>query len=253
MSVSLAELQILTLRKVDEAYDSSSAEVADGTGGILSVDSSWAQGSGTSLTTMNTITDYLNEVQNIWCQTAWMLEGTASRTWALNTEKYNLSDFTPASSQGALWAVESLVLNTSTLIQTTKSDLQREVRDFRTAAAGTSEYWYTEQEVVHLYPKTDTAYTCTLYGYALPPMLGSGSSGTVTSASFMRDDLIRKVLPLGAGILLVKRKATDPSLIGRLPDLTAEFQEVFLRERSRLSESVRRVFYTDLPSDLRGR
>ena len=253
MSVSLNELQILTLRKVDEAYDSSAAEVADGTGGILSVDSSWVQGSGTSLTTLTTITDYLNEVQNIWCQTAWMLEGTASRTWGVGVEKYALADFTPASSQGALWAVESTVLNTSTLTQITKPDLQREVRDFRTAASGTATYWYTEQETIHLYPKPDTAYTCTVYGYCLPPMLGSGSGGTVTSASFMRDDLIRKVLPLGAGILLVKRKATDPSLIGRLPDLMSEFQEVYLRERSRLSESVRRVFYTDLPSDLRGR
>lgn len=253
MSVTLAELQILTLRKVDEAYDSSSAEVADGTGGILEVDASWAQGTGTSLTTRTTITDYLNEVQNAWCQTAWVLEGTATKTWAANTEKYALADFTPAASQGALWAVESVVLNTSTLVQTTKTDLQREVRDFRTAASGTSEYWYTEQEVIHLYPKTDTQYTCTVYGYCLPPMLGSGSGGTVTSASFMRDDLIRKVLPLGAAILLVRRKATDPSLLGRLPDLMSEFNEVYQRERSRLSESVRRVFYTELPSDLRGR
>ena len=249
MSVTLNELRILTLRKIDEAYDSTAAEVSDGTGGVLRINTTtWATGTDAYLTTLNTLTDLINEAQNLWARSAFMIEGTATITWTSGTEKFPLSSFTAAGSQGDLWAVEALQWNTTTLTMASKDVLMREIGPtFRLASSGTPSYWYQESDTVHLYVKPSSQQTVTVYGMCLPLRLSE--SGT-TSTSFMQDDLLRAIVPTFAALILVRRKATDPSLAVRVGDLQAEFMQHYTKARANIAAGVRNSYFAELPSDL---
>lgn len=252
MAVTLNELRILTLRKIDEAYDSGVAEVSDGSGGILRINTTtWATGTDAYLTTLSTLTDLLNEAQNFLCRTAFVLEGTASVTWTANAEKFVLSAFTPGSTQGDLWAVETLQWNTTVLPFISRECLSRELGpSFRFASAGTPTYWYQANDTIHLYVKPSAQQTVTVSGLVLPVRLAESGTGTTTSASFMEDDALRAILPTAAALILVRRKATDPSLATRVADLENEFMGHWNRLRSNVPSSYRNGFMSMVPADL---
>lgn len=248
MAVTLNELRILTLRKIDEAYDSTAAEVADGSGGVLRINTTtWATGTDAYLTTLNTLTDLINEAQNFWARTAFAIEGSASKSWTSGVSSFPLSGFTDAASQGNLFAAETVVWNTTTLTKCGKDVLAREIPNFRVNTAGTPSYWYQVNETIHLYVKPSSTQTVTAYGFALPQQLSE--SGT-TSASFMRDDLLRSVIPTAAALILVRRKATDPSLATRVGDLEGELTTYFNKARAAMPTAIKNTYFTDVPSDL---
>lgn len=250
MSVSLNELVIRTLQRIDESYQSTSGETAAGSGAILRVDSSWVVvgSGGTERTTIENVKDYLNQAQEEWFTTAGYLEGSLLVSWTsgLSTKSLHDAPFSGGSGKSYLWALEQVTAADGSVIKrTSRGDLDRNAPGWLSASAGTPAYWYQVQSQVRLYPTPSTTRNITIDGLALPERL----SGSVSSTA-LRDDDARRILPLIASIFLLRRKFTAPEMFGRLEELAAEYQDLYSRHRSRIDPDIVRRHYREMSPDL---
>lgn len=247
MAVTLNELTVLTLRRLDQAMNSHIADVSAGTGIPYAIDATtWAAG-GVNLDTIEDTRQFLNRAQVEWCETAFYLRGTATKTWVAGTASHRLNDLTPAGGQGNLWSLEavSTTAGTETLLTRLKhNELMTHFPNYL-LASGVPTYWCQEQSTLELDKKPSADTAMKFYGLALPPSMASGGS-----ASFMEDEHLRMVLPLMAAIFIARRRFSDPDAYGRLPDLIAEYQDHYLRSRAAMSPEVLRQHFREMSPDL---
>lgn len=248
MSVTVAELKILTKRRLDESYLSRIGEVSDGQGAALTVDGSWAVPGGTTLNTNAFILECLNRAGVEWAQTALYLRGTATKTWASGVGSYRLNELTPPSGQGNLWALETVTTTSGTetrLSRISHSEMATLYPDY-SFASGAPSYWATESGTVELDKKPSSGTAMKFYGLALPATLTADSD----TVSYMEDAEVRVILPLMAAIFMVRRRITAPDVYGRLPDLVAEYGDHYNRHRAKISPDVLRAYFREMSPDL---
>ena len=248
MSVTVAELKILTKRRLDESYLSRIGEVSDGQGAALTVDSSWAVPGGTTLNTDAFILECLNRAGVEWAQTALYLRGTATKTWASGTGSYRLTEFTAPSGQGNLWAVETVTTTTGTetrLSRLSHGELATIYPNYA-FTSGAPSYWALESGTLELDKKPSSSTDMKFYGLALPATLTADAD----TVSYMEDAELRVILPLMASIFMVRRRITAPDVYGRLPDLVAEYGDHYNRHRAKISPEILRAYFREMSPDL---
>ena len=261
MSVTRNELHRLTLSRIDEREGSTVAALfnANDSGNPLQVNpTTWAvvTSGGTTLTTEQLLDFYLNEAAAEWCQTAFYLEGSASLTWATTRFTYRLNELTAAASQGNLHSVEQVTKTVSSVVSTlpkiTRDALRLHYPEYRTTSA-TPSYWAFDQYTLHLQAKPLLATDMSFYGPCLPQSLGDGSGSTATSAAWMEDSDLRRVLPCLAAMMMIRRKITNESLYGRFEELALEYQDLYARFRGNLSPSTLAEHFKDMSPDMKPR
>ena len=225
MGVLVTELSQSTLRELNEASDSTLGAIGNGAGADTVVNAT-------------TLYDYITQAQNEWCETAWPLPGTASlATWAAGVKTTLLHNLTVPSGQGRLWAVRGMAMGSTPtpLDRISLASLNAEKPLYEFDASGTPLYFFEEPSFVGVYPAPSTDRAASLTGLALPLPAGDGSGGTLPTLIFAPDDLLRRVIPVGAAILLAQKAFDDPSVFGRLDHLIARY--VALRDRYRMGVS----------------
>ncbi len=119
------------------------------------------------------------------------------------------------------------------------AELKASVRGYEFAASGTPIYYYEEPSFVGGHPAPSSNTAASLYGVCLPVPIGDGTGGTTDSIDFMPDDLIRRVLPTAAAILLAQKAFDDPSIFGRLDHLIGRYVPLRDRYRAGVSDEIR--------------
>lgn len=212
MAVTLTSFTTETLRLLNEAGVSSSTigEVGDGTGD-----------SGTLVsTTQTTITGWLNEAGRELARSCVALPGLATVTPAANTLRVEFSALTMDAAYTTvdyLWWANAVLYGSSALTHCGEVELRAYSPAFENDAAATPTHWYRHGDWgVGLYKKPSGGATAlSVYGFATPKNLGDGTGGTVTSWSFLPDDVLLKLVPAYAAGKLALRNTDDPTLAER--------------------------------------
>jgi len=228
MAVAVSELSTSTLRELNEASNSTLGSVGSGTG-------------SEDVTTQATLYDYLTQAQNEWVETAYPLMGSATYTWPSGAKTKGWGAFTYPSGQGRLFGLRAMAMG-STLVALDRiglAELKASIPGYEFVASGTPVYYYEEPSFVGVHPAPSNNTAASLYGVCLPVPIGDGTGGTTNSIDFMPDDLIRRVLPLAAAILLAQKAFDDPSIFGRLDHLIARYVPLRDRYRAGVSEELR--------------
>lgn len=233
MPVTVTQLIQDTLREINEATNSSLGVVGDGAG-------------ADTVTTTTTLYNYITQAAVDWCETAWALPGTASlAAWAAGTKTQPLHSLTTPSGQGRLHAVTGLALGSTpaALELISLSSLRQSFPGMDFAANGTSLYYYAEPSFVGVYPAPSANIAAALVGYCVPVKAGASSNATTaTEYAFAPDDMLLRVIPTKAAILLAEKSFDDTSVFGRLDHLKARYFEWQLEQRSRMSEETLQHF-----------
>lgn len=229
MSVPVTELKTSTIRELNEAANSTRAEVGTGTGGV-------------SISSDLVLNDYLTQALCEWCETAWALDGTATlAAWTTGTRSQLKHSLTFPTGQGRLFAIRAMAMGSPlvALDRIALASLKANKPSFEFDATGTPIYFYEESSFVGVYPPPSADTAASFVGLAVPLPAGDGSGGTTaTSYSFAPDDLIRRVIPVAAAILLAQKAFDDPSIFGRLDHLITRYVGIRDRYRSMLSEDL---------------
>ena len=233
MAVTVTQLIQDTLRELNEATSSSLGSVGDGAG-------------ADTVTTTTTLYNFITQAAVDWCETAWALPGTASlSSWTSGTKTQQLHALTVPSGQGRLHAVTGLALGATpaALELISLASLRQNFPGMDFAANGSSLYYYVEPSFVGVYPAPSANIAAALVGYCVPVKAGaSANSTTATEYSFAPDDILLRVIPTKAAILLAEKTFDDPSVFGRLDHLKAKYFEWQMKQRSRMSEETLQHF-----------
>lgn len=233
MAVTVVQLIQDTLREVNEATNSSLGVVGDGAG-------------ADTVTTTTTLYNYITQAAVDWCETAWALPGTASLSaWASGVRTQLLMDLVVPSGQGRLHAVTGMAMGSTpaALDLISLASLRSNFPGMDFAASGTSLYYYTEPSFVGVYPPPGANIAANFVGYSVPLKAGATSSSTVaTIYSFAPDDLLLRVIPTKAAIILAEKSFDDTSIFGRLDHLRDRYFGWQMEYRARMSEETLQHF-----------
>lgn len=224
MALTIDDLTNATWRELNEATNSTLASVGDGTGADEVV-------AGT------TLREYFTWAGNEWCETAWPLYGSATvAEWAIGVGSKGLHELTNPSDQGRLHAVLSVAMG-DPYVPLARIDPLR-LRDSYPSMEfednDTPLYFWEEISAVGVYPRPSAAMRFKAHGLALPPPVVEGT----TSLSYMPDDIISRVIPTLAAILIAQKAYDDPSVFGRLDHLVARYSSMRENYRGLLSPGV---------------
>ena len=229
MAVNVSELIQSALRELNEATNSSLGVVGDGAG-------------TDTVTTTTTLYDYITQSVVDWCETAWPLPGTASlASWATGTRTQLLHTLTIPSGQGRLFAITAVGFGSTptALERISLPALRSNKPGFEFDSNSTPLYYYVESSLVGVYPSPAANTAAAFIGYAVPLQAGAATSGSiVASYSFAPDDLLRRVIPVKAALLLAAKTFDDPSVFGRLDHLAARYAQYQMEYRARLSPEI---------------
>lgn len=205
MSVPVADLVQLTLRRLHEATASTVGQMATGTGGAPPV------------TATDGIIEALNRVAAEVCRTCYYYEAEGSITQTARTIPLSaLTGVTPA--DATLWA--PLYVNyPGGALEHMRSGVLSNSQAF-SDTLGVPEYWLSGGEgIVFIYPSPNASYEFVARGAALPPVMVDGGA----DVDFMSDELLQKLLPAGAASRLAMTEADSPALAERGPLWQAEY------------------------------
>lgn len=253
MAVTINELKVLALSRIDEQWASTAAALYNGADSAnpLQVNSStWAvvTSAGTTLDTAQLLPMYLTMAANEWCETAYYLEGSATLTWANTRYSYRFNELTNAASQGNLHSVEAATktvdATVTNLAKMGRDALRLRYPNYRTTNAAPA-YFAVDQYAIHLQAKPSSATSMTFYGPCLPE-----GADTATSWSWMEDSELRRVIPCLAALMIIRRKLTNDSLFGRFEELALEYNDLYTRSRALLSPATREEHFKTISPDL---
>lgn len=193
---TLAELENDTLILLNEATGSVLGDLPNGTG-------------GTTIATLTTIDQYLNEAQYEMARSCVYIPGTQTFT------AFTGSDLTLTS----IWHPMSVSITGSALQHTTDARLRSWQPNFEVFTGtlslpngGTTTnpyYWYKKDPlVVRVFPSA-TNQTIVVNGASIPAAI-------TTSCTFAPDDVLRNTLPVYAAMKLAMKNLDDPSLAPRI-------------------------------------
>jgi hypothetical protein len=246
MAVTVAQLAQDTLRELSEQVSSSLGIVGDGSG----VD---------SVSTTETLYEYITQAATEWCEIAWPLPGSATlAAWPAQSRSQMLHALTHPPGQGRLHAITGVAVGAplAPLERISLSALKQNIPGAEFTASGSSLYYYVEPSFVGLHPSPASSVAASFVGYAVPlKASGVASATTANSYSFAPDDILRRVIPVRAAILLAEKGFDDPNIFGRIDHLRARWVADLSLQRSRLSEETLQHFkmLPSAPQAVRGR
>jgi hypothetical protein len=227
MAVTVAALSQAALRELNEATNSSAGEVGDGAGAA-------------TVTTTTTLYDYLTQALVDWCETAWPLFDSATLTWTSASGGTQNKHALTAATYARLWRIRAMAMGATPapLERISLAALKANKPNYEFEAAGTPLYFWEEGNVVGVYPAPSTNLASTFHGLAVPLPAGSGSGGTASSYSFAPDDVLLRVIPVKAAILLAEKLFDDPSVYGRVDHLRARYLAYQMEYRGLISPEI---------------
>lgn len=227
MSVLVSDLITLTLAALGEPSNSTVGEVEDGQGGVT-----WD--------TNTVIIRRFGEVGDEISRTCAYLEGIAAGNATANRGAILLHDLAPASNtHGKLWAAQSISFGGAILRRIESGRLRAQRPNYALEAASVPKNYFAENGQLVLYPAPMDVQEVKASGPALPPVIG----GSGSSISWLPDDLIRILYPVGAAIRIVKSRMSDPLLTPSLAVRAPEYDDLRQRMYAGLSPDLRDAFY----------
>lgn len=212
MAVTLTALQLETYRLLNENSNTTLGEVGDGSGSSGSLASSSA----------TTITQWLNEGVYDFVRACVPMNATATVSQAASTPRVAYTGLTMAAAYSStlvyLWYATSLSIGGTAVTFCGENELRLYNPALENVANSvTTLYWYRHGDHgVGIYPARTSTTTITVNGYALPKILGDGSGSTVTSYSFLPDDLMLRAFPAYAAAKIAMKNTDDPGMLDRM-------------------------------------
>ena len=191
MAANFTTLRNEALKLLNETNTSDVGELATGIGSSATVSSD------------NTILDYINEAAYELCRTCVLFEETVQPSTSL-TRLTTLAD-------QPVWFPFTVSRSGSVLTHCGEQELR--VYDLNySALTGTPTHWYRSGEWnVGLYPVPTVTAQLTITGASTPALI-TIASGAFTFAS---DDILLKAIPAYVAAKLALKNYDDPSLVGR--------------------------------------
>jgi len=220
-------------------------------------------GGSPTITTNDAITYWLNQGAAVLARSCVPVFGTGyasltnPATGTTGVRDVFLGTLTSGAGQisgGTLWAARGVTWGTGTLTQLThcsRSALELANPQWQVTAAATPLYWFDEgQGNIGIFPYptngSGSSGTLTVAGLVIPPPLGDGTSGTVTSVTWLPDDMCR-LLTWYAAVQIAEKNFEDPSLAGRAPMYKADWLDGCMRMWERIDLLLRQAHFPSPP------
>ena len=235
MSRSLTQLSQNVLNLLNESADSTVADLDAGAG------------ANATITTLATITSYLNDGAALLCRTCFALRGVGSRMLAVGDTNASLHGL-PVTGGGTLWASRAATYNALPLTHMKRAMAELHFPSWLVDPNGVPLYWFEDgQQYIGVLPKPAAIAILQVSGLILPAMLGDGTGGTVTNVDWMPDDFAI-VLQKYAASQVAEKNFEDATLFGRAAMYAEEFNIGCLRLWERIEPEIRAAHYPAPPS-----
>jgi len=209
MARTKVQLENNTLLLLDEASNTTIADLATGSGGSATI------------ATLAVIDRYIDEGAARLCRSCYLLPGTGTASYATGQRVIGLHDLTgqmerSASADGSLvWACLSVVLGTNYLERTDMAALTL-MPGWETTANGTPLVWADMGQSIRLWPAPSAGATLTVQGFVTPPSISS------VTFTWMPDDLAEAV-ELYAALQVAMKVSSDETMRDKIPVLMQRF------------------------------